>query len=86
MMKRRRLALPLLLTLGAALTACNPAATLNRTTSLSGLSVTRNLPYGPDARNVLDLYAPQSCRRPGFRGPAGGAVHSWRLVDQRQQR
>lgn len=58
-MKRRFLALPLLLTLGAALTACNPVGTLNRTTSLSGLTVTHNLHYGPDPRNVLDIYAPQ---------------------------
>ncbi|AZI42228.1 alpha/beta hydrolase [Deinococcus psychrotolerans] len=58
-MKRRLLALPLLLTLGVALTACNPVGTLNRATSLSGLSVTHDLHYGSDPRNVLDIYAPQ---------------------------
>ncbi len=57
-MKRRLLALPLLAA-SLLVTACNPAATLNRTTTLSGLSVTRDLHYGPDARNVLDIYAPQ---------------------------
>lgn len=57
-MKRRFLAVPLLLTLGLAVTACSPVATLNSATDLSGLKVTRNLAYGPDQRNVLDLYAP----------------------------
>ncbi|GAA3994888.1 alpha/beta hydrolase [Deinococcus rubellus] len=58
-MKRRLFVFPVLLALGVALTACNPVATLNNTTNLSGLDVTRNLHYGPDARNVLDIYAPQ---------------------------
>ncbi len=57
-MKRRLFVFPVLLALGVALTACNPVATLNNTTSLSGLNVTRNLHYGPDVRNVLDIYAP----------------------------
>ncbi|WP_420596766.1 alpha/beta hydrolase [Deinococcus sp.] len=60
MNRRLKFAMPLLLVGAAALfTACNPVATLNGTTNLNGLKVSRNLAYGPDTRNVLDIYAPQ---------------------------
>ncbi|AWN22928.1 alpha/beta hydrolase [Deinococcus irradiatisoli] len=80
-MKRRFLALPLLVA-GLLITACNPAATLNRTTSLSGLNVTRNLHYGPDPRNVLDIYAPaQASQRPVVLFIHGG---SWTSGDKNE--
>jgi acetyl esterase/lipase len=59
-MKRPLTAVLSLLVLGAAaLTACNPAGPVNAAVNLSGLKVTRDLKYGPDARNVLDLYQPE---------------------------
>lgn len=36
--------------------------TINRTNSPSGLTVVRDLSYGPDPRNKLDLYAPPQAR------------------------
>ncbi|MFC4425913.1 alpha/beta hydrolase [Deinococcus navajonensis] len=45
------------------LAACSPQdaqTTLNRAISTSGLNVTNNVRYGPDARNVMDIYAPQN--------------------------
>jgi acetyl esterase/lipase len=35
---------------------------LNKTVSLKGLRVTRSLPYGDDARQVLDIYAPAAAK------------------------
>ncbi|MFC4453242.1 alpha/beta hydrolase [Deinococcus sonorensis] len=59
-MRKRTLLLPLLALVGlGSLVACSPVGTLNAVVSTSGLTVTRDLHYGPDARNVLDLYAPQ---------------------------
>ncbi|MEF2278152.1 alpha/beta hydrolase [Deinococcus sp. YIM 134068] len=65
--------LPRALTLGvlavtvtAALTACSATAdlpgTLNRAVNTRGLTVATDQRYGPDARNVLDVYAPPSAR------------------------
>ena len=56
-----RLSAPLTLLVlgGALLSACNPAAPVNAVVNLTGLKVTRDLKYGPDARNVLDLYEPE---------------------------
>lgn len=59
-MKRRlTISLTLLALGGAVLTACNPAIPVNAAVNLSGLKVSRDLKYGPDARNVLDVYEPQ---------------------------
>lgn len=61
---RTLLALSLLTLLGLTLAACSPLGLANASAPLAGLRVTRDLAYGPDARNVLDLY-----------GPEGGAAH-----------
>ncbi|WP_188901278.1 alpha/beta hydrolase [Deinococcus aerophilus] len=45
--------------LGVTLAACSPQAALNTLTPTRGLNVTQNVRYGPDPRNVLDVYAPQ---------------------------
>ncbi|WP_293913254.1 alpha/beta hydrolase [Deinococcus sp.] len=59
-MKRRlTISLTLLALGGAVLTACNPAIPVNAAVNLSGLKVSRDLKYGPDVRNVLDVYEPQ---------------------------
>ncbi|NTY02172.1 alpha/beta hydrolase [Deinococcus sp. JMULE3] len=53
------------LTLMAALSACSRDGaqdTLNRVVSTAGLDVTSNVRYGPDVRNVMDVYAPQGAR------------------------
>lgn len=53
------------LTLGLTLAACSQQSaqsTLNRVVSTGGLTVTQNVPYGPDARNRMDVYAPQNAR------------------------
>lgn len=53
------------LTLMAALSACSRDGaqdTLNRVVSTAGLDVTSNVRYGPDVRNVMDVYAPQNAR------------------------
>ncbi|SMB90696.1 alpha/beta hydrolase [Deinococcus hopiensis] len=53
------------LTLGALLTGCsavNVQNTLNRAVSTRGLNVAADQRYGPDARNVLDVYAPQNAQ------------------------
>ena len=53
------------LTLGLTLAACSQQGaqnTLNRVVSTGGLTVTQNVPYGPDARNRMDIYAPQNAR------------------------
>jgi acetyl esterase/lipase len=42
--------------------ALRPLDLVNRSVSLAGLRVTRNVPYGPHARNALDVYTP---RKPG---------------------
>lgn len=52
-------------TLGLTVVACAPRNvqnTLNRVTFVNGLTVTSNLRYGPDPRNVMDVYAPQHAR------------------------
>ncbi|GAA0500375.1 alpha/beta hydrolase [Deinococcus depolymerans] len=49
------------LVLGVSLAACSrdgAQGVLNNVTSTGGLTVQRDVPYGPDARNVLDIYAP----------------------------
>jgi acetyl esterase/lipase len=54
-----------LLTLGAALSACSGVTsqdTLNRLISTRGLNVQTDQRYGPDARNLLDVYAPANAR------------------------
>ncbi|PNY82458.1 alpha/beta hydrolase [Deinococcus koreensis] len=53
------------LTLGLTLAACSQQSaqdTLNRAVSTSGLTVTQNVPYGPDGRNRMDVYAPQNAQ------------------------
>ena len=66
----RRVALGLgALGLGAALAACSGAqlggaaqSLVNSTNSTRGLKVVRDQRYGPDARNVLDVYAPENAQ------------------------
>lgn len=63
-----RLLLPAagLVALGLTLNACSPdnaQNTLNRVVSTSGLRVQQDVRYGPDARNLMDVYAPQGARR-----------------------
>ncbi|MFC4637300.1 alpha/beta hydrolase [Deinococcus hohokamensis] len=64
--RRRTLwGLPLTLLAVPLLAACSPQGaqtTLNRAISTSGLNVTTNVRYGPDARNVMDIYAPQNAK------------------------
>ncbi len=51
--------------LGGLLTACTPANAqnlVNATNSMRGLKVVRNVSYGPDLRNKLDVFAPQDAR------------------------
>jgi acetyl esterase/lipase len=43
--------------------AFSPLDLLNKSVSLKGLRVTRSLPYGQDARQVLDIYAPAAAQR-----------------------
>lgn len=63
---KKRFLLPVL-ALGGLLTlvACagGVVGTLNAVSSTSGLNVIQNLHYGPDPRNVLDLYQPQKASR-----------------------
>lgn len=50
------------LALGLSLAACSRDGAqgfLNNLTSTGGLKVQRDVSYGPDARNVMDIYAPQ---------------------------
>ncbi|MBZ9711687.1 alpha/beta hydrolase [Deinococcus multiflagellatus] len=52
-----------LLGAGLLLSACstqNLQGTLNRSVPLSGLNVTRDVRYGPDTRNLMDIYAPEN--------------------------
>jgi acetyl esterase/lipase len=48
----------------AVLAACAPARLLNATIPERGLSIRRDLPYGTDPRQRLDLYAPAAAKRP----------------------
>ena len=48
----------------AVLAACAPARLLNATIPERGLSIRRDLPYGTDPRQRLDLYAPAAADRP----------------------
>ncbi len=41
-------------------TACSPVDLLNATISTSGLSISRDLPYGEDVRQKLDIYRPEN--------------------------
>ena len=41
------------------LAGCAPADLLNATISRSGLAITRDVAYGPDAREKLDIYRPR---------------------------
>jgi acetyl esterase/lipase len=57
-----KLLLPALLLSGAlAFVACSPASQLNIINGVdtNGLSVVKDLSYGPDARNVLNIYRPE---------------------------
>lgn len=60
--KPKKLLLPLLIVGGLATlvgcTTANTVGTLNFISTTSGLNVTRDLHYGPDVRNVLDVYTP----------------------------
>ncbi|MCP2013245.1 acetyl esterase/lipase [Deinococcus sp. HSC-46F16] len=76
-----------LLALGLTLTACSGQTAgagaqnlLNAAVSTRGLEVTRDQRYGPDARNVLDVYAPQDARN----APVVLFVHggSWQNGDK----
>lgn len=63
--RRPLLALLGLLSLGASLTACSQTSAenlLNRAVNTRGLKVVTDQRYGPDARNVLDVYAPENAR------------------------
>jgi acetyl esterase/lipase len=40
------------------LSACSPADLLNATIPTGSLTITRNVPYGTDARQTLDIYQP----------------------------
>jgi acetyl esterase/lipase len=50
--------------LAALLAACSPAALLNLTVPTTGYRVVRDLPYGTDARQKLDLYIPDGLKAP----------------------
>ncbi|WP_291430296.1 alpha/beta hydrolase [Deinococcus sp.] len=53
------------LALGLSLAACSQDGAqgfLNNVTSTAGLKVQSNVSYGPDARNVMDIYAPQNAQ------------------------
>ncbi len=68
-MGRRRGSLPLLLGAGAAvgllaLLACSPVPLLNLAISRSGYRILRDLPYGNDPRQKLDLYIPDGQKAP----------------------
>jgi acetyl esterase/lipase len=41
-----------------ALAACSPAKLLNATVPTGGVTITRNVAYGPDPRQKLDIYQP----------------------------
>ncbi|WP_425147390.1 alpha/beta hydrolase [Deinococcus sp.] len=61
---KKRLLLPLLAASALAVfAACSPLVAINAVVSTSNLSVTPNLPYGPDVRNLLDVYQPASASR-----------------------
>jgi len=47
-----------LLALAGGLAACSPVETLNRVVPLNGITVERDIAYGPLERQKLDLYAP----------------------------
>lgn len=54
-----------MLALAAGLAACSQRGaqdTLNLAVSTRGLTVTPDLRYGPDARHLMDVYAPQNAR------------------------
>lgn len=48
-----------------ALAGCSPAALLNTTVSRKGYTLEADIPYGPDARQKLDLYRPDTPRPDG---------------------
>lgn len=52
----------LLMTALAACSRDSAQGSLNRVVSTAGLNVTSNVRYGPDVRNVMDVYAPQNAR------------------------
>ncbi|MBB5232609.1 alpha/beta hydrolase [Deinococcus budaensis] len=70
MSSRIRLSRPLLLglgtlALGLGLTACsntNPQDALNRAVNTRGLNVVTDQRYGPDARNLIDVYSPPNAK------------------------
>ncbi|CAM3255692.1 alpha/beta hydrolase [Deinococcus deserti] len=62
---RRSSRLPLTLLIAPLLAACSgqdAQTVLNRTVSTSGLNVSTNVRYGPDARNFMDIYSPQDAK------------------------
>jgi len=65
---KKRFLLPVLALGGLlALAACSggPVGALNAVSSTLGLSVTHDLSYGPDPRNVLDIYRPEQAQSGG---------------------
>jgi acetyl esterase/lipase len=62
-MKRRWPLLIAALAIPAVLAACSPVGALNALTFTSDLQVEKNLTYGPDPRNVLDIYAPKNAAK-----------------------
>jgi acetyl esterase/lipase len=47
------------------LAGCSPAALLNTTVSRKGYALEADIPYGPDPRQKLDLYRPETPRADG---------------------
>ncbi len=57
----KRIAQPVLVaTMMMAVTACSPTGVLNATAPRGGITVTRDLAYGGDPRQRLDVYAPDA--------------------------
>jgi acetyl esterase/lipase len=58
-----------------ALSGCSPVQLLNATVPIGGVTITRNIPYGPDPRQTLDVYQPSAPQagRPGVVFIYGGS-------------
>ncbi|HEY5346686.1 MAG TPA: alpha/beta hydrolase [Rhizomicrobium sp.] len=54
----------LLVGFATALSACTPFAVINLLTPNSGYSIQRNIAYGPDPRQALDIYVPDGLTKP----------------------
>ena len=80
---KKRILLPILIVGSlAALVACGTngaLGTLNVIASTAGLSVKTDQRYGPDARNVLDVYRPEGSAQPNASAPMLLFIHggSW---------